>query len=282
MGVDVPELREEVAAYYNCVSRADTGIGMVLQALKDRGLEENTLVIFLSDNGPEFARGKVSSYEAGLQVPFIVRWPKGEAGLICNKLISAVDIVPTILDAAGIKTALPLPGRSLLPLLEGKEIPLRNAVGADYTAHRKEHYYPRRSIRTDRYKLIHNLLSERTNPLSGMGVVRALDSSAPVKNGTVYNVVNPDFYLDESRFSGGSADAIRSAYATYRQPSEFELYDLEKDPCERSNLAENPEYATVLASLKNDLKNWQSETEDPFADPVYLREFTAQTDALCK
>lgn len=283
IGVDVPELRKDIAIYYNCIERADAGIGMLMKTLRDRGLGKNTLVVFLSDNGPRIARAKVSSYEAGVHVPFVVRWPQANAaGRVCDALVSSIDIVPTILELAGVEPKTTLPGLSLLPLLDNKPVHWRDTLSTDYTAHRKEHYYPSRAIRTDRYELIHNLLSERINPLSGMGAIRALDASAPVKNGAIYNVVNPDFYSDTNRFFGGSAESIRNAYATFRHPPEFELYDLEKDSCERSNLAGNPEYASILAVLQAGLADWQKETADPFADPVYLKEFTAQTDALCK
>jgi N-sulfoglucosamine sulfohydrolase len=130
--------------------------------------------------------------------------------------------------------------------------------------------------------LIHTLLPDRINPLSGMGAVIALDASAPVKNGAIYNVVNPDFYSDTNRFFGATADVIRTAYETYRHPPEFELYDLQNDPYERSNLAGNPEYAQIFQTLEAELKAWQGKTSDPFADPVYLKEFTSQADALCK
>jgi len=282
IGVDVPELRKDIAIYYNCIERVDAGIGMLMKTLKDRGLEKDTLVVFLSDNGPRFTRGKVSPYEAGLHVPFIVRWPGGKAGQVRDELISAIDIVPTILAVTGAQTKNVLSGTSLVPLLKGEAVAWRDTLGAGYTAHRKEHYYPSRTIRNDRYKLIHTLLPERINPLSGMGAVIALDASAPVKNGAIYNVLNPQFYQDESRFFGGSAESIRSAYAAYRQPPEFQLYDLQNDPHERSNLAGNPEYATVLIPLKISLGVWQSETQDPFAESAYLRDFTRKTDELCE
>jgi N-sulfoglucosamine sulfohydrolase len=281
LGVDVPELRAEVAAYYNCVSRADTGIGLLLQTLKERGLDENTVVVFLGDHGAPFIRAKTTCYEAGEQVPFIVRWPKGRSGQIRSELISSVDIVPTIAELVGFKPQAALPGRSLLPLLEGKSVEWRKSVCTEYTAHLKEHYYPRRSIRTVRYKLIRNLLHERVNPLSGIGSVRAASEAGAVKAGARWNVLNPAFY-EPDRWFGGTVEAIRSSYAAYRYAPEYELYDLENDPFERVNLAGNPEAAHVLEQLKTNLETWQGETKDPFAYPGYLADFTAKTDALCK
>jgi N-sulfoglucosamine sulfohydrolase len=281
MGVDVPELRAEVAAYYNCVSRLDTGVGLLMETLKERGLDDNTLVIFLGDHGAPFTLAKTSCYEAGEQVPFIVRLPKGQNGAVRDELISSVDIVPTLAGLIGFEPQAKLPGRSLLPLLEGKSPAWRQFVCAEYTAHRKEHYYPRRSIRTSRYKLVHNLLQDRPNPLPGIGPVRAASETGEAKTGSTWNVLNPDFY-QEGRSFGGTPEAIRSAYAAYRDAPEYELFDLQNDPFERVNLAANPEAAVMLETLKMNLKKWQKETDDPFADPDYLTDFTAKIDALCK
>lgn len=281
MGVDTPELREETAAYYNCVSRLDTGVGLLMATLEECGLENNTLVVFLGDHGAPFTRAKTTCYEAGEQVPFIVRWPQGLKGSVCDRLISAVDIVPTVSELTGVSPKGNLPGKSLVPLLEGKTTEWRQFVCAEYTAHRLEHYYPRRSIRTARYKLIHNLLHERINPLNGIGPVRAVSENSPVKQGSVWNVMNPEFYQD-GRYFGGTADELRAAYAAYRNAPEYELYDLEADPLERMNLAGDPEAAALFKTLRTNLEQWQQDTGDPFADAEFLNDFTAKTDALRK
>ncbi len=281
LGVDVPELRAEVAAYYNCVSRLDSGVGLLLDTLEARGLDENTLVIFLGDHGVPFIRAKTTCYAAGERVPFIMRLPKGTGGTVRDELISSVDIVPTLSEWIGFEPQAELSGRSLLPLLKGKSPAWRQFVCAEYTAHRKEHYYPRRSIHTSRYKLVHNLLHERVNPLSGIGPVRASSGTGPIQNKSTWNVLNPEFYQD-GRFFGGPAEEIRAAYAAYRDAPEYELFDLQNDPFERVNLAGNPEAAVMLQTLKMNLEKWQRETGDPFADPAYLADFTAQTDELCK
>ena len=281
LGVDVPELRNEVAAYYNCVERADAGIGMLMQSLEDRGLTENTLVLFLGDHGAPFTRAKTTCYEAGEQVPFIIRWPGGgRQGVVRSELISSIDLVPTILELAGVAPVDGLPGRSLLSLLKGDTVSWRSAVFSEYTAHRRKHYFPRRTVRTKRFKLVHNLLSDRPNPLPGIGSVLPLSEEAPLRKGKAWNVLNPDFYREKERFFGDTAEIIRAAYSACRTPPEFELYDLENDPFERVNLAGNPEYAEELKKLTAKLAQWQKETADPFADPEYLADFTKETDRL--
>ena len=284
MGVDVPELRKDIAIYYNCVSRADTGIGLVLESLKARGLDRNTLIVFLSDNGPAFTRGKATCYEAGLHVPFIMRYsPQGRAGQVCDELVSAVDILPTILEAAGIERTASLPGRSLLPFLRGENVLKRQTLCAEFTAHGIAHYYPRRSICNPRFKLVQNLLPARSNPWSGIGIVRALGKNKPLRGPAGhYNATASSFYDDPKHSFGAPADVIRQSFLTFLNPPEFELYDIENDPHERSNLASNPEYSHVLLQLKAGLSQWRQETKDPYTDLDYLEEVTRRSDAIIK
>ncbi|HIG81254.1 MAG TPA: DUF229 domain-containing protein, partial [Verrucomicrobiales bacterium] len=118
IGVDNERLRKHVADYYNCLSRLDTGIGLLLEELENSGKADNTIVIYLGDHGAQFSRGKTSVYEAGLRVPFIIRWPDHtKAGHVANELVSSLDILPTVLQAANVKPPAGLDGRALQPLL---------------------------------------------------------------------------------------------------------------------------------------------------------------------
>ncbi|MGE4488712.1 MAG: sulfatase-like hydrolase/transferase [Kiritimatiellales bacterium] len=283
MGVDTPELRKDVAIYYNCVSRADTGIGLVLESLKARGMDRNTLVIFLSDNGPDFTRGKATCYEAGLHVPFIARYPQcGQPGQVRDELVSSVDIVPTILEAVGAKIPGTLPGRSLLPLLRGDRPQWRTSLFAEYTAHGIQQYYPRRSVCRGPFKLIENLLPDRPFETHGVGgVVQALGKTEPLRerNGR-YTATSTAFYDEPGSFFGASADVIRQSFLTFLNPPEFEFYDIGKDPYERINLAGNPEYAQVLQQMKADLKQCRETLNDPFNDLEYTKEFSRRADEM--
>jgi N-sulfoglucosamine sulfohydrolase len=283
MGVDVPELRRDVAIYYNCVSRADTGIGLVLESLKARGLDRHTLVVFLSDNGPDFTRGKATCYEAGLHVPFIARYPQcGRPGQVRDEPVSSVDIVPTLLEAAGVKIPGTLPGRSLLPLLRGEHPQWRTSLFAEYTAHGIQQYYPRRSVCRGSFKLIENLLPDRPFQTRGVGgVVQTMGEAEPLRdrNGR-YNATSAAFYDGPGRFFGASAETVRQSFLTFLNPPEFELYDIGKDPCERINLAGNPEYAQVLQQMKADLKQYRETLNDPFNDLEYTKEFSRRADEM--
>ena len=95
---------KKIAGYYNCVHRIDATIGMLESVLRQTDHMEDTLVVFLGDHGPPFTRGKTSCYESGLRVPFIVRWPGVSEAHVSDRLVSSVDIYPTIMDAANIET----------------------------------------------------------------------------------------------------------------------------------------------------------------------------------
>lgn len=235
----------EVVAYYNCVNRMDAGLGMLFDQLKKAGKYDNTLIVFLSDNGPDFTRAKTTCYEAGLQVPFVVKWPgTSVAGLQCDDFVSEVDIVPTILDAVG--AACPLvAGRSLRSVLQG-DTPKdwRKDLFAEYTSHAEIHFYPRRSIRAGNLKLIHNLDAVRKNPVNRRGI---------------------------DRLAGLKDESLRTAFETALHPPEWELYNLDKDPYEWVNLAGNPEYAAALNKLRDMLQGWQKKTVDPLLDPAELQ-----------
>ena len=235
----------DVAAYYNCVNRMDVGLGLLFDQLKKAGRYDNTLIIFLGDNGPDFTRAKTTCYEAGLHVPFIVKWPGvSRAGLKCDDIVSTVDIMPTILNAVEADCP-PVEGRSLRSVLQGDTPPdWRKDLYSEYTSHAENHFYPRRSVRDGSLKLIHNLDSSRANPVNRRGT----DKIAGLKDG-----------------------ALKTAYETDLHPPEWELYNLDKDPFETVNLASNPEYETSLKKLQTLLMDWRKKTNDPLLDSAELQ-----------
>lgn len=152
------------AAYYNAVKRLDIGVGMLLSVLAETGVADNTLVLFLSDNGGGPVQGgKMDIYENGIRVPFLARFPlTGRSAQVRSELVSTVDILPTILEAAGVLSAPPTQeqitagGRSLLPLIRGESVAWRQYLFAEMNYHSPELHRPSRSVRNSRYKLIHS------------------------------------------------------------------------------------------------------------------------------
>ena len=91
-GLDTPQLREQTANYYNCMSRLDSLIGELLVALRRSGKAERTLVVYLGDHGADLLRGKRTSYEGGVRIPLIVHWPgKAKPGQVRNELVSTLE-----------------------------------------------------------------------------------------------------------------------------------------------------------------------------------------------
>ena len=246
LGLDGKAARAEAAAYYNAIRRMDTGLGLLYEVLKERDRWDNTLVIFVSDHGPPFTRAKTTVYEAGDHIPFIVRWPGvSVAGTRTTALASIVDIMPTVLDAAGIKPP-EMAGRSLRPVLGG-EVPddWRKLLFTEYTSHTSEHFAPRRAVRDERFKLIHNLLPGQPNPVPYQGGTKPGQS----------NRLDPTF---------------ASAYRTMETPPEWEFYDLQADPFELTNLIDDPNHRDGIERLKSGLLAWRQESNDPLLDPDEL------------
>lgn len=156
--------KQAIATYYNSIKRIDIGVGMLLDELQRSGNARNTMIFVLGDNGGgAVQKGKTDIYENGLRVPFLVRYPQiGRPGQVRAELVSAVDILPTILDAAGVAVpqptrALMTEGRSLLPIIQGQPVPdWRQYLFAEMEYHTDDILKPSRSVRDGRYKLVHS------------------------------------------------------------------------------------------------------------------------------
>jgi N-sulfoglucosamine sulfohydrolase len=247
-GIDTSAVRENMAGYYNGVARLDAGVGLLLSKLAQLGLDDNTMVIFVGDHGPGFIRAKVTCYEAGLCIPFLVRWPGRISSNRVNKsLVSTVDILPTMLQAAGVAVPKKLAGRSLMQLFKGNTTDQRGILCAEYTSHTREGFYPRRCIRGARYKYIFNLLPNQDAPVF---------------------VGRDPAYKESRKLPVG--DPARVAMDRCRRPPKEELYDLVADPTEFNNLAGKSEYQDRLDFLRGELLKWRQRTKDPLLDPAVL------------
>ncbi|MCL4854102.1 MAG: sulfatase, partial [Bryobacteraceae bacterium] len=164
-GIDPGEMRERVADYYSCLSRLDSLVGDLLAALQAAGKAENTLVIYFGDHGADMLRGKRTCYEGGVRIALLLRWPGHAQPRVCEELVSTVDLMPTVLAACGAAAVPGLPGRPLQPVLAGERVVWRTHLFTEYHTHAAAtNYHPQRAVRTDRYKLIENLLPDTVNP----------------------------------------------------------------------------------------------------------------------
>jgi N-sulfoglucosamine sulfohydrolase len=193
----------------------------------------------------------------------IVRWPgQAEAGLVSDELVATVDLLPTILEAVGAEAPAGLAGRSMVPLLCSNPVTWREYLFAEYHSHYPPIYFPQRTVRDTRFKLIVNLLQDRVNPVA--------QPKEPV-------VTKLPSYLTPSDLAA-SSDEVRRGYATWKDAPAVELYDLENDPYEFKNLADRPEFADVQKRLLAQLQSWRQQTHDPLNDPARLAKLTREQD----
>ena len=92
MGINHPELRQQTADYYNCMMRLDTYIGQLLAVLEQSAARGTTVVVYIGDHGADMLRGKRTSYEGGLKVPMIIRWPNSRPDQRREELVSTLDL----------------------------------------------------------------------------------------------------------------------------------------------------------------------------------------------
>lgn len=272
MGIDPPGMREMVADYYNCMSRLDSLVGDLLSVLKKSGKADNTIVVYLGDHGADMLRGKRTCYEGGLRIPLLIRWPGTVSPQVRNELVSTIDLMPTILTAAGTQLPNGLPGTALQPLFAPSSASWRTHYFAEYHTHAAaSNYFPQRSVRTDRYKLIENLLPGEIHP-DYDNTISKLDKEASRRK-----IVGG---LDLKNVIAQAAHHVNAAYTEMHKPPRYQLYDLQNDPHEFRNLAAIPEHAATLSELSQALMQWRQETNDPLLNPRNLDRLTAEVTAV--
>lgn len=245
---DRPKVRADLAEYYRAIGRLDQGIGHVLAKLEASGKADDTLVIYLSDNGMPWPGAKTTAYEPGLRLPFVIRRPgTAKSGVVNDALVSYVDVLPTILEWTGVeeKPQIPLAGRSLLPILEQEHPSGWDRVFCSHQFHEITMYYPMRALRERRYKLIWNLAYPLRFPFAS----------------DLYNSPTWQCVLDEDLAMLG----VRPVEQYLHRP-EFELYDLEADPNEIHNLADAPEHKARRDAMIGELRAFRERTSDPWME----------------
>jgi arylsulfatase A-like enzyme len=246
---DTDVVRQDLADYYDEISRFDTNVGLVLDELKAQHLELDTFVLCLSDNGRPFPRCKTTLYDDGIRTPFIVRFPgRVKPGTVTGSLVSSVDIAPTVLELAGVKAPPTFQGQSFAHVLTNPGAKAREFAYAEHNWHDYRAF--ERGVRSERYTYIRNWLPE----LPGTPPADAVSSPTFQQMRTLW---------DQGKLNEGQ----RSCFVTPRQPEE--LYDVQQDPHSFHNLARDPKHRDVLERMRKALDAWQQETGDHF-DPDKL------------
>jgi len=263
---DLPEVRREIAEYYTSVRRCDDTVGALIQALERSGLAEDTLILFLSDNGMAFPFAKTNCYLNSTRTPWIMRWP----GVIApgrhdqEHFVSGIDILPTFLEATGIEPPEDLDGRSFLPILEGNGQAGRDYLFTQFHETAGRRCYPMRCVQTRSHGYIFNPWSDRVrvfkNESQSGRTFPAMREAAESEPDVARRV---DFFL-------------------HRTVEEF--YHFETDPDALDNRIADCD-SPHLQQLQARLEAWMQETADPALeafrhrhDPDYLARWMAQIE----
>jgi len=253
--VDTPITRRQRGQYYTEVTTADRQLGAVLAAIEKRGWDDNTLVMYTSDQGSNWPFAKWCLYDAGIRVPLIARWPgKIRPGSVTDAMVSLVDLLPTFMAAAGAEPPEGIDGRSFLGVLQGRKKDHRDAIFAAHTGNDNggpgiANHCPMRTVRTATHKYILNLHPERTFTTHITGCRPPSPHYLPFW----------DSWVQKAKTDRRAAKLV---HAYMHRPKE-ELYDLAKDPHEQNNLAKDPACRELLASLRKRLTAWRKQQGDP-------------------
>lgn len=239
---DTTEVRYELALYYDEIARLDGNVGKVIAELEQQGVADNTLILFISDNGRPFPGAKTTMYDSGIRTPLLARWPKTiRRGITSDSLVSSVDLAPTILQLAGLPIPPTVQGKSFAATLTNPKNKTRDAIYAEKNWHDYEDRV--RAVRTERFKYIRNDYADLAGtPSADAGRSPTMDAIRRLHK--------------EGKLTAHQARIFQKP-----RPAE-ELYAVVADPQEVNNLANDPRYAKTLTELRAKLKTWSSETHD--------------------
>ncbi|MFM9279887.1 sulfatase family protein [Paenibacillus jiagnxiensis] len=227
---DTENIRKDLAQFHGSVKVLDEAVGRIMRTLKETGLEDNTIVVYTTDHGIAFPRAKGTMKDAGLETALIMYSPKLiEGGRVIKEILCNIDIMPTLLELADGSIPADLDGKSFASLLRGEKKAVRDDFFCELTWHDK--YHPMRGIRTTRYKYVQNFED------------------------------GPKIYMPVDIHRSISGPDVREEFYVPNEPEE--LYDLEKDPLEYTNLIDDPDYAEVARELRTKVEQWMSSTDDP-------------------
>lgn len=232
---DTEPVRQDVGSFHDSLSIVDECVGAVDDALQAAGLAENTAVIFTTDHGIPFPGKKCTLSDDGMGVSLILRlpWIEATGNMLCDALVSQLDLYPTFCEWAGVPAPQWLEGTSLTPLTTGRQDRIRDEVFAEVNYHAA--YEPMRACRTERFKLVRRFEADSRRVLVNI-------DDGPTKD-----------------------EMLAQGYGSLPQP-ELAFYDLAIDPQESINLIDDPHYRDSVEDLAERLQRWMEETNDPLLE----------------
>lgn len=262
---DTPEMRHDWAQYYDKITELDTQVGELLKELEESGEAENTIIFYYGDHGGVLGRSKRFVYESGTRVPFIVSIPEKykhlrpakKVGTEINRLISFVDLAPTLLSLTGIEIPDFMQGNAFI----GNQKTEDPEYAYMFRGRMDERYDMSRAIRDSKFRYIRNYVPYRIYGQRIEYLWRA-----------------PNVGSWENAYLNGECNEIQSRFWNTK-PVE-ELYDTENDPWEVNNLATNPEYGEVLERMRKANKDWILSIDDTGFIPEAELSRLSKTEAM--
>ena len=249
----------DFAAYYDEIARLDESVGKVVQTLEKQRVADNTLIVFVADNGRPFARDKTTLYDSGVKTPFIAYWPSGiPKGTASKSIISAIDLAPTFLTLAEADIPQSFEGKSIDGLFQKPNEAFREYAISERNWHDFEDHG--RSVRTEKYRYIRN---------------NYFDLPATPSADTVYHKT----WWELTRLFEQGALTQQQARPFLTPRPKDELYDLKNDPFELTNLATDIKYQGVLQRHRQILDSWITSTKDFIPSFRTLDDFDRTTGA---
>ncbi len=249
---DGPKTRQDFADYYHEVTRTDTTMGELVDELKRQGIEENTYIIYMADNGRPFPRCKARLYDSGIKTPFLFACPGKVAPAVTDSLISSIDVGPTVLELAGVEKHEMMQGVSFVPLIENPNASVRDVAFAEQNWHVFQAH--QRAVRTGDFLFIKNNFPE----------LQALNMES-----------DPSFPAGEELWEKHAAGELNDDQKdVFQKPRpERELYQVSDDPLQLNNLAGKEDFAEIQAELQGLLNEWTEVTGDSVpTDPTRDRQ----------
>lgn len=258
---DLPKVRIEHATYMNSTRRLDDTFGRVMQALDESGSAENTLVLFITDNGIAVPFAKCNTWFHSTRSPLLVRWP----GIVKpgsrdeQHFVSVVDFFPTFMDVTGVQGPDGLDGRSFLPLLKGQSQSGREYVFTQIDSKAGGAAVPMRCVQNAEYGYIYN----------------------PFSDGKYwYRNNNEGLTMAAMNEAAKTDPAIQARVDLFRYRVPEELYDLRNDPDCLHNLVKDPAHAETIKQLQHQLVAHMTRTEDPMLEAFLHRYDRAIVDRV--
>ncbi len=258
--VDNKVTREYYREHLAEIRLFDEQVGKAQKLIEAKGLDENTALIVLDENGAGMPGGKWTTYDWGVRSACVMKWPKSKQGSTTAAIAQYCDVLPTLIDAAGGEVPKDMDGKSLLPVIKGKTEDHRDHAFFLYNSGKEGPEFASRAVTDGRYKLIWTLTPEN------LYAVRTINGFDYGHTDKMEDRHVRKLYLSWLAYAGYDKTATELVWR-YRKRPEFQLFDLDVDPEEMTNLAEVELYASKISELTALIENWMLDQNDKSRKP---------------